>query len=43
MYTRKMAIPVLPEARRADDVIIMAYINTQHSASKYTIMACWQR
>jgi len=24
----------------AVDTIIMAYINTQHSASKYTIMAC---
>jgi len=24
----------------ADDAIIMTYINTQHSASKYTITAC---
>jgi len=28
-------------ARRAtDDAFIMAYINTQHSASKYIITAC---
>jgi len=26
--------------RAADDTIIMTYINTQHSASKYTITAC---
>jgi len=36
--TRKMAIPTA--RRAADDAIIMAYINTQHSASKYTITAC---
>jgi len=31
----------IPSARHAaDDAIIMAYINIQHSASKYTIMAC---
>jgi len=24
----------------ADDAIMMTYINTQHSASKYTITAC---
>ena len=40
--TRKMAIH--PTARHrhraADDAIIMAYINTQRSTSKYTITAC---
>jgi len=31
----------IPAAHRApDDAIIMTYLNTQHSASKYTIMAC---
>jgi len=35
LNTREMAIQA---ARRAtDDAIIMAYINTQRSASKYTI------
>jgi len=40
LNTRKTAIH--PTARRAaaDDAIIMAYINTQRSASKYTITAC---
>jgi len=37
--TCKMAIPAARLA--ADDAIIMTYINTQRSASKYTIMACW--
>jgi len=32
-----MAIPA------ADDAIVMTYINTQHSASKYTITACWAK
>ena len=41
LNTRKMAIPAAWHARRAaDDAIIVTYINTQHSASKYTIMAC---
>jgi len=31
----------IPAARAADDAIIMTYINTQPSASKYTTMACW--
>jgi len=36
--TRKMAVPAARPA--ADDAIIMTYINTQRSASKYTITAC---
>jgi len=36
-----MAIPAARRARRAaDDAIIMTFINTQRSASKYIIMAC---
>ena len=38
---RKMAIPAARRTRcAADDAIIMTYINTQRSESKYTIMAC---
>ena len=33
-----MAVPAARPA--ADDAIIMTYINTQRSASKYTITAC---
>jgi len=41
LNTRKMAITALwRTSRAADDAIIMTYINTQHSASKYTITAC---
>jgi len=41
LNTRKMAIPAARRVRRAaDDAIIMTYINTQRSASKYTITAC---
>jgi len=29
-----------PQHAVADDAIFMAYISTQHSASKYTITAC---
>jgi len=36
--TWKMAIPTAHPA--VGDVIIMTYINTQRSASKYTIVAC---
>jgi len=38
LSTRKMAIPAARPA--AGDANIMTYINTQHSASKYTITAC---
>jgi len=42
LNTRKMAIhPTAQRTRRAaDDAIIMTYINTQRSGSKYTIAAC---
>jgi len=41
LNTRKMAIPASRRTRRADEnTIIMTYINTQCSASKYTITAC---
>jgi len=40
LNTYKMAIHTTAQhmCRAADDAIIMAYINTQHLASKYTIM-----
>ena len=37
LNTRKMAIPA------ADDAIIMTYINTQRSSSKYTIRPAGQK
>jgi len=41
LNTCKMAIPAAQRARRAAvDDIIMTYINTQRSASKYTITVC---
>jgi len=40
LNTRKIAIPAAWRTHcAADDAIVMTYINTQHSSSKYTIMA----
>jgi len=41
LNTRKMAIHAARPA--VADAIIMTYINTQRSALKYTITACWAK